>query len=96
MPQLSDKQKDTIATHVFNVLAEREKHSEKTMAQLYDPDSMPAGLRQAHVDMDLAVDRCFRSRPFINEEQRLEYLFDLYEAKRKHLKPSDEEMTTDA
>jgi hypothetical protein len=43
--------------HVGEVLTEREKHSEKTMAQLYDPDKMPDGLRTAHHNLDLAVDR---------------------------------------
>jgi len=65
--------------HVGNVLEERERHSEKTMAQLYDPDKMPAGLRQAHHNLDLAVDRLYRSKPFASDEERLEHLFKLYE-----------------
>ena len=61
------------------MLEEREKHSDKTMAQLYDPDKMPDGLRQAHHDLDIAVERCYRSKPFTSDEERLEYLFKLYE-----------------
>ena len=53
--------------------------SEKTMAQLYDPDKMPDGLHQAHHEMDLAVEKCYRSRPFKDDEERLAYLFKLYE-----------------
>lgn len=49
------------------------------MAQLYDPDKIPQGLRQAHHEMDLAVEQCYRSRPFKSDEERLEYLFKLYE-----------------
>ncbi len=49
------------------------------MADLYDPDKMPDGLRQAHHEMDVAVEQCYRSRPFENDEERLEYLFKLYE-----------------
>jgi len=60
-------------------LEEREKHSEKTLAQLYDPDKMPEGLREAHRLNDLAVERCYRNKPFENDEERLEYLFKLYE-----------------
>lgn len=55
LPELTEKQKETITTHVYNVLEEREKHSEKTMAELYDPDKMPEGLREAHHHLDLAV-----------------------------------------
>ena len=61
------------------MLDEREKHPEKTMAQLYDPDKMPQGLREAHHEMDRAVEQCYRSRPFNSDEERLEYLFRLYE-----------------
>ena len=79
VPDLTEKQKETITTHVYNVLEEREKHSEKTMAELYDPDKMPDGLREAHHHLDLAVERCYRSKPFTSDEERLEYLFKLYE-----------------
>ncbi len=64
---------------VGEVLTEREKHSEKTMAQLYDPDKMPDGLRAAHHNLDLAVDRLYRAKPFTSDEERLEHLFKLYE-----------------
>jgi len=49
------------------------------MAQLYDPDKMPDGLREAHHNLDLAVDRLYRSKPFTSDEERLEHLFKLYE-----------------
>lgn len=80
IPDLTEKQKETITTHVYNVLEEREKHSEKTMAELYDPDKMSDGLREAHHHLDLAVERCYRSKPFTSDEERLEYLFKLYES----------------
>lgn len=79
IPDLTEEQKQTITMHVGNVLEEREKHPEKTMAQLYDPDKMPAGLREAHHQLDLAVDRIYRSKPFASDEERLEHLFKLYE-----------------
>ena len=78
-PEITDKQKTNLEDHVFNVLDEREKYPEKTMAELYDPDKMPAGLLKAHQDMDLAVEQCYRKKPFKNDEERLEYLFKLYE-----------------
>lgn len=78
-PPISDAQKDELKRHVFTILAEREEHSEKTLAQLYDPDKMPEGLREAHHQNDLAVERCYRSKPFESDEERLEYLFKLYE-----------------
>lgn len=78
-PDITDKQKQTIEYHVNNVLAEREKHSDKTMAELYDPDKMPQGLREAHQSLDIAIEKCYRSSPFESDEKRLEYLFKMYE-----------------
>ena len=78
IPTLTTKQKEEITRHVYDILEEREKHSEKTMAQLYDPDKMPQGLKEAHHSLDAAVERIYRSRPFTSDEERLEYLFDLY------------------
>ena len=76
-PDISEAQKNILEDLVFKVLDAREQHSEKTMAELYDPDKMPEGLQQAHHEMDLAVEQCYRSKPFGSDEERLEYLFKL-------------------
>ncbi|WP_435357784.1 class I SAM-dependent DNA methyltransferase [Emticicia sp. SJ17W-69] len=78
-PPISERQKQELEQSVYRILEEREAHSEKTLAQLYDPDKMPEGLREAHHQNDLAVERCYRSKPFESDEERLEYLFKLYE-----------------
>ena len=78
-PNITQKQKETLTEHTYAVLDEREKHSEQTLAQLYDPNKMPQGLKKAHHELDLAVERCYRSRPFAGDEERLAYLFGLYE-----------------
>jgi hypothetical protein len=78
-PEINHEQKQELERHAYAVLGERENHSEKTLAQLYDPDKMPDDLREAHHQLDLAVERCYRSKPFANDEERLEYLFKLYE-----------------
>jgi hypothetical protein len=78
-PHITQKQKDEITELVFCILDEREKHSQKTLAQLYDPDKMPEGLRKAHHALDQAIEQCYRTKPFENDEERLEYLFKMYE-----------------
>ncbi len=78
-PSITKKQKDEIEEYVYAVLDEREQHSEKTLAQMYDPDKMPAWLKSAHHELDLAIERCYRPKPFESDEERLEYLFKLYE-----------------
>lgn len=78
-PDISNNQKQELERHVYSVLSEREIHSEKNLSQLYDPNKMPSGLRQAHNQLDLAIERCYRSKPFETDEERLEFLFKLYE-----------------
>lgn len=82
-PNISQKQKDEITELVFDIIAERERHSQKTLAQLYDPDKMPEGLRKAHHNLDIAIEQCYRPKPFENDEERLEYLFKMYEEMTK-------------
>ncbi len=61
------------------VLAAREQFPGSTLADLYDPVSMPPKLSKAHETLDRAVDRCYRKEPFTTDRQRVEYLFALYE-----------------
>ncbi len=46
---------------------------------MYDPNKMPQDLKEAHHQLDLAIEKCYRNKPFENDEERLEYLFGLYE-----------------
>lgn len=78
-PHISDRQRKELSELAQQVLFQREMHSEKTLAELYDPDTMPVELKEAHHQLDLAVERCYRSKPFESDEERLEYLFHLYE-----------------
>lgn len=78
-PDITPKQKGALVAHVYNILEEREKYPEKTIADLYDPDKMPDGLQEAHKYLDLAIDQIYRSKPFESDEDRLAHLFKLYE-----------------
>ncbi|MBI6058756.1 class I SAM-dependent DNA methyltransferase [Clostridium perfringens] len=78
-PEISKTKKEVINQCVFNILEEREKFPEKNLADLYDPDKMPDGLKSAHEELDSVIDRCYSKRNFNSDEERLECLFDLYE-----------------
>lgn len=78
-PRISERQREELSELAQNVLFQREMHSEKTLAELYDPEKMPEELKEAHHQLDLAVERCYRSTPFKSDEERLEHLFNLYE-----------------
>jgi len=53
--------------------------SKTSLADLYDPITMPPDLVKAHQELDKAVDLCYRPQPFLNETKRIEYLFELYD-----------------
>ncbi len=52
---------------------------EASLADLYDPNTMPSILVKAHQALDKAVDGCYRPQPFINETKRIEFFFELYD-----------------
>ena len=56
----------------------REAHFPATIADLYDPDAMPADLRKAHERNDEVLERIYIGRCFRNDTERLEKLFELY------------------
>ncbi len=76
---VTDAQKRRVEEAAQAVLDARTQFPDATLADLYDPNSMPSALRRAHDALDRAVDRCYRTQPFTTERQRLEYLFALYE-----------------
>ena len=57
----------------------REQFPTASLADLYDPNTMPPVLVKAHQALDKAVDLCYRSQPFPNETKRIEFLFELYD-----------------
>ena len=61
------------------VLDARDAYPDSSLADLYDPDTMPPELRRAHKALDKAVDRLYRKKPFDSDRERVEHLFGLYE-----------------
>jgi hypothetical protein len=60
------------------VLKVRKKFNGSSLADLYDPQSMPKELLDAHRKLDAAVDHCYRKTPFNSDVERLKHLFGLY------------------
>ena len=62
------------------MLDARAQFPNSSLADLYDPLTMPPALVKAHNALDKAVDKCYRSKPFASETERIEFLFELYGA----------------
>jgi hypothetical protein len=75
----SEKQKQSVEKAAQNILDVRAKFPNSSLADLYDPNTMPPELVKAHQALDKAVDLCYRPQPFINETKRIEFLFELYD-----------------
>jgi hypothetical protein len=88
IPDLSDAQKSTLEDHVIEILAAREAHPGKTLAWLYDGETMPANLSEAHKALDETIETIYIGRPFRGDSERLENLFDRYATGLKKGKPA--------
>lgn len=78
VPMLTDKNKEDLTRCAEDILLAREHHFPATIAELYDPENMPADLRAAHARNDEVLERIYIGRRFKNDTERLEKLFDLY------------------
>lgn len=75
----SEKQIKAIETAAQKILDVRSGFSDSSLADLYDPLTMPPDLVKAHQDLDKAVDLAYRLQPFSSEANRMEFLFALFE-----------------
>lgn len=75
---VSPARKTAVEAAAQGVLDARDQFKGQTLADLYDPLTMPKALRDAHKKLDREVDKCYRSQPFQNERSRVEFLFNLY------------------
>jgi hypothetical protein len=78
VPLLTEKNKADLTQCAENILLAREAHFPATIADLYDPEAMPANLRAAHERNDEVLERIYIGRRFKNDTERLEKLFELY------------------
>lgn len=75
----SDKQIKTIEEKAQNVLDVRASFPNSSLADLYNPLTMPPALVKAHNELDKAVDAAYSKQNFSTEAKRMEFLFELYE-----------------
>ncbi|HCF3094761.1 BREX-1 system adenine-specific DNA-methyltransferase PglX [Pseudomonas sp. QE6] len=78
IPVLTEKNKADLTRCAEDILLAREAHFPATIADLYDPETMPENLRAAHERNDEVLERIYIGRCFKNDTERLEKLFELY------------------
>lgn len=78
VPLLTEQNKADLTACAEAILLAREVHFPASIADLYDPDTMPENLRRAHERNDEVLERIYIGRRFKNDTERLERLFELY------------------
>lgn len=75
---VSKEKKQAIEDAAQKVLDTRARFPASSLAELYDPLTMPKDLVDAHASLDRAVDSAYGKRSFTSDTDRLAFLFDLY------------------
>ena len=84
-PEASETQKESIAQKAQAVLDARSQFPDSSLADLYDPNTMPPVLTKAHAALDAAVDKLYRKTAFPDDAARVAFLFELYLKKTEGL-----------
>ncbi len=77
---LDDKTRQVIETAAQAVLDARALFPDASLADLYDPLSMPPALLKAHQKLDAAVDKAYGKSGFKSDAERVAFLFQRYQA----------------
>ena len=78
-PEVNDVQKQRISETAQDILNARKLYPDSSLADLYDPLTMPIELRKAHETNDKAVLKAYGLKPSATEEEIVQHLFTMYE-----------------
>jgi hypothetical protein len=78
-PEPTSAQREAITSAAQGVLDARAAHPGATLADLYDPLTMPPDLLKAHHKLDRVVDAAYGRKDFKTEAERVAFLFERYQ-----------------
>jgi hypothetical protein len=85
----SEAQKSAVIDAATAVLGLRKRYENASLADLYDPLTMPPDLLNAHKNLDDSVDRAYGRRRLEKDSDRVAFLFELYNTYTSLLPPSE-------
>ena len=74
-PNVDEEAKTTIGEYAQAILDARKAHPKMTLAQLYNPETMPMNLKQAHAALDDVIDDAYGYTSGNSDAQRVAFLF---------------------
>lgn len=78
-PEIDNTQRREIAETAQRILDARKLYPDSSLADLYDPLTMPVELRKAHEANDKAVLKAYGLKPSATEQEIVQHLFEMYE-----------------
>ncbi|MGL5955358.1 MAG: type IIL restriction-modification enzyme MmeI, partial [Brevinema sp.] len=78
-PDLSDEQKNRLSQLAEDILQARAQYPDSSLADLYNPTTMPPNLRNAHTTLDKYVDKLYRKTDFPSDAERVAMLLLKYQ-----------------
>jgi hypothetical protein len=87
---ITNKQIKHIEALAQKILDTRKKYPNDSLAEMYRYKLMKNDLMKAHMALDDAVDKLYREKPFGTDEERIAFLFDLYEQYTEELFKTEE------
>jgi len=79
---------DNLKQYAQKVLDIRAKYNDTAIGDLYDPDIIPPDLKKAHLNLDHAVEKLYRVKPFNSDKERIEFLLFKYKEMIDEVKDS--------
>jgi hypothetical protein len=77
-PDIEESKKPSIEEKAKKILEIRSKYKGQSLADLYDPNTMPVDLLKAHQALDKEVEKAYRKEPFGSDEDRISYIYKSY------------------
>ena len=78
-PDITSQEKRQIEKYAKLILDTRELHKNSSLAELYDPLTMPPDLLKAHQKLDKVVDKAYGCIKVKSDSERMKLLFQMYE-----------------
>ncbi len=76
MPEDDLRKLEPYAQKILDV---RKEHETSSLADMYDPTTMPDDLKKAHKKLDRMVEKLYRKEQFESDQERIEYLLEGYQ-----------------
>lgn len=85
-PEATIEQKKEVERLAQNILDARAELPDSSLADLYDPLTMPPNLSKAHKTLDRYIDKLYSPKGFTTDAERVAYLFEQYQGKQDAVK----------